>query len=125
MDINQNRCFVTLWANVKILAEVARTFSKGSEAKSGGIIGPVELGTLSPNLAGLLRSSQSGQLWSPQPSAEGYVIVRLKKLIPARLDESMRQRLLNELFEAWLQEQMKGMGEIRKKLFYPNLHNCI
>jgi hypothetical protein len=118
-----------LYLNIKrgeqIFAEVARTFSEGSEAKSGGIIGPVELGTLSPNLAGLLRSSQSGQLWSPQPSAEGYVIVRLEKLIPARLDESMRQRLLNELFEAWLQEQMKGMGEIRKKLFYPNLHNCI
>jgi hypothetical protein len=32
--------------------------------------------------------------------------VRFEKLIPAQLDELMRQRLLRECFEAWLQEQL-------------------
>jgi parvulin-like peptidyl-prolyl isomerase len=86
-------------------AELVRAFSQGLKSKSGGLIGPVELGTLSPSLAGLLRSSQSSQLWSPQPFGDGYIIVRLEKLIPAQLNESMRQRLLNELFDRWLQEQ--------------------
>jgi hypothetical protein len=30
----------------------------------------------------------------------------LEKLLPAQLDRSMRQRLLNERFNQWLQEQM-------------------
>jgi hypothetical protein len=98
--------YLSLKKGEQIFAELAREFSQGSEAKWGGLIGPVELGSLSPNLAGLLRSSQSGQVWSPQPARDGYSVVRLEKLIPAQLNEAMRQRLLNELFEGWLYEQM-------------------
>lgn len=97
--------YLSIKKGEQIFAELARAFSQGSEAKLDGLMGPVELGTLSPNLAGLLRSSQSSQLWSPQPSGDGYIIVRLEKLIPAQLNEWMRQRLLNELFDRWLQEQ--------------------
>ncbi|MFM9160028.1 MAG: peptidylprolyl isomerase, partial [Dolichospermum sp.] len=35
------------------------------------------------------------------------VIVRLERLLPAQLDNSMRQRLVNERFNQWLQEQIK------------------
>lgn len=94
----------------QIFAELAREYSTGPEAKFGGLIGPVELGTLSPMLAGLLRISQSGQLWPPQPFGEWQVIVRLEAFIPAQLDEPMRQRLLNELFEAWLQERYRQLS---------------
>lgn len=87
-------------------AELAYEYSQGPEAQTGGITGPVELGTLHPNLAKLLSISQLGQLWPPMPIGEWLVIVRLEKLIPAQLNELMRQRLLRELFEAWLQEQM-------------------
>jgi hypothetical protein len=40
------------------------------------------------------------------------VILRMEKLIPAQLDDLMRQRLLSELFAAWLQEQFNQVGEI-------------
>jgi hypothetical protein len=36
-----------------------------------------------------------------------WVITQLEQLMPAQLDETMRQRLLNELFENWLQEQLQ------------------
>ncbi len=87
-------------------AELACEYSQGAEAQAGGIIGPVELGTIHPSLAQLLSISQPGQLWRPMPLGEWMLIVRLEKLIPAPLDESMRQRLLRERFEAWLQEQL-------------------
>ena len=35
------------------------------------------------------------------------VIVRLEKLIQAQLDQAMRRRLMDELFENWLSEQIK------------------
>lgn len=54
----------------------------------------------------MLSVSQNGQLWSPIRLGEWLLIVGLEKFIPAQLDEQMRQRLLNELFEAWLKEQI-------------------
>lgn len=95
-------------------AEVASQFSEGPEAEVGGVVGPVELGSLQPNLARLLRVSQPGQLWQPTPIGEWLVIVRLEKLIPAQLNEFVRPRLLKELFEIWVQEQLQQLPEADK-----------
>jgi parvulin-like peptidyl-prolyl isomerase len=92
-------------------AELAYEYSHGSEAQVGGIIGPVELGTIHPSLAHLFSISQPGQLWPPMPLEEWLLVVRLEKLIPAQLNQSMRQRLLHELFEAWLQEQLSQLNK--------------
>jgi len=94
--------------NEQSFAEVAREYSQGSEAQVNGIIGPVELGRMHPVLANLLAISHYGQLWSPICLEEWFLIVRLETLIPAKLDVPMRQRLLHELFEVWVQEQMQG-----------------
>jgi parvulin-like peptidyl-prolyl isomerase len=93
-------------------AELAYEYSQSPESQTGGVTGPVELGTLHPNLAKLLSISQLGQLWPPKPLGEWWVIVRLEKLIPAQLSESTRKRLLQELFEAWLQEQMNQQTKV-------------
>ena len=87
-------------------AELAYEYSQGPEAQVGGVIGPVELGTIPQTLAQLLAISKPGQLWHPILLGEWLLIVRLEKLIPAQLDEFMHQRLLGELFEAWLQERL-------------------
>jgi parvulin-like peptidyl-prolyl isomerase len=88
-------------------ADLAREYSQGPEAQTGGLIGPVELSTPNPVLAQLLRLSQPGQISPPTRLGEWIVIVRLDKFIPAQLDAPMRQRLLNECFNTWLSEQLK------------------
>lgn len=95
-------------------AELAHNYSTGPEAEKGGLVGPVELGTLHPGLAKQLQVSQPGQLWHPAPFGECFVIVRLEKFIPAQLDAFMRQRLLRELFEGWLQEQINQLPDADK-----------
>lgn len=86
-------------------AELAREYSQGPEAHTGGFVGPVELSTLPSTLVQRLSVSQPGQLFSM--SMGGWLmIVRLERVIPAQLDEPMRHRLLNELFVVWLQEQL-------------------
>ncbi|MEP0755280.1 peptidylprolyl isomerase [Trichocoleus sp. DQ-A3] len=87
-------------------SELAREFSQGSEAQIGGLVGPIELGKISSKLAQMLYISQTGQLWPPTRLGECIAIVRLEQLIPAVLDEAMRQQLLNELFERWVQERL-------------------
>lgn len=97
-------------------AELARKYSLGSEAQTGGFRGPVELSTVHPTLAKILCVSQPGQLWPPINLGEWVVIVRLEKFIPAQLDKLTRQRLLNELFATWLQEQLNQLNHLRSQL---------
>lgn len=91
-------------------AEVAQQYSEGSEAETGGLVGPVELGTLHTKLAELLYTSRVGHV-QPFGLGEWCMIVRLEKHIPAQLDDQMRQRLLQEKFDAWLQEQVQQLPD--------------
>jgi parvulin-like peptidyl-prolyl isomerase len=90
-------------------SDLARTHSQGPEAETGGMVGPVELETPHPILAKMLAISQPGQLWPPTKVGEWVIIVRLEKLIPAQLNEGVSQRLLNELFNQWLQTQLQSV----------------
>lgn len=92
-------------------AEIARDYSQGVEAQSGGLIGPVPLSKPHPVLRKLLSISQAGQLWQPQWVENWLIIVRLEQMRPAVFDEAMRQRLLNERFEIWLAEQIQHYSQ--------------
>lgn len=89
-------------------SDLARNYSEGQEAQTGGLIGPVELSVPHPMIGRMLSVSQPGQLWSPTPIGEWYVITRLEKFVPAQFDDAMRQRLMDELFTAWLRETSQG-----------------
>lgn len=101
-------------------ADLAREHSEGQEAKTGGLIGPVELSVPHPSLAGLLSISQPGQIWPPKRIGEWYIVVRLEKFFPAQLDDAMRARMIDELFQKWIQEQFqKSPVSILKPDFVP------
>jgi parvulin-like peptidyl-prolyl isomerase len=93
-------------------ALLAREYSQGPEAQTGGLVGPAELGTLHPTLARVLSVSKPEQLWAPMQLGSWWVLIRLEKFIPAQLDETMRQRLLDELFQNWLQEQLENLSPL-------------
>jgi parvulin-like peptidyl-prolyl isomerase len=87
--------------------EIARKYSQGAEAQTSGLIGPVELSTPHPAIAQLITSNPPGKICPPIKLEQWYAIVRPEKMLPSQLDEPMRQRLTNELFQTWLQEQMQ------------------
>jgi parvulin-like peptidyl-prolyl isomerase len=99
--------YFRLQAQEQTFAELASSYSLGPEAQTGGMLGPLELKRLHPNLAKKLLASQPGQLWAPMQLGEFLAIIRLEKLIPAQLDESTRLQLLNQMFEEWLKEQIQ------------------
>jgi parvulin-like peptidyl-prolyl isomerase len=86
--------------------EIARQYSQGAESKTGGLIGPVELSTPHPAIAQLITTQPIGQVCRPVQLEQWYVIIRPEQIIPAQLDEPMRQRLIDELFQNWLQEEL-------------------
>lgn len=88
--------------------DLARQYSEGQEAQTGGLIGPVELSVPHPALARMLSISQPGQLWPPTRVGEWFVVVRLEKFLPAKFDDATRQRMLEELYNTWLSEQVQA-----------------
>lgn len=98
--------YFRIQAGEEPFTDLARQYSQGAEAEQGGRIGPVPLTQPHPTLAEKLAHSKPGQLLPPTRIGEWYVIVRLDQWIAAQLDAPTRQRLLDELFEAWVQTQM-------------------
>ena len=86
--------------------DLSQEHSVGPERETGGLIGPVPMGRLHPQLAELLRISKPGQLWKPIEIDDWWVIVRLDKALPAQLDSTMEQKIREERFETWMQEQI-------------------
>jgi parvulin-like peptidyl-prolyl isomerase len=88
-------------------ASLASQYSEGQESKTGGMVGPVELNVPHPVLARMLMVSKPGQLWAPTQIGEWLVIARLEQFVPAQFDAAMRERLLDEQFQAWLNQRLQ------------------
>lgn len=87
--------------------ELAKKYSQGIEAETQGLIGPVDLSVPHPQIAQALANSEPGKLLEPMRIGEWIVIIRLENLIKAKLDKPTARRLLDELFQQWLQEQLE------------------
>ena len=88
-------------------SELAMEFSQGTEAQTGGLIGPVEINAPHPKIAQILSTCKPGQLIPPTRVGEWIVIIRLENYLSAKLDPPMRQRLLDEMFREWLNQEVK------------------
>lgn len=86
--------------------DVAQAFSEGVEADTGGLVGPVALERIQPELASLLQHLNCGQLSSPLQLGQWWVLVRLEKLIPARFDTLLRRQIIDHLFNQFIQTQV-------------------
>ncbi len=91
-------------------SELARQYSQGSEKESGGLIGPVEARTLHPQLVQMLATTPIGKILPPTILGEWVVIVRPEKVIPAQLDQEMRERLLDQCWQQWLHSQAQALN---------------
>lgn len=89
--------------------ELAPEFSKGGERESGGRLGPHSLMASHPELSARFRVSQPGQLWEPFFVVDIWVILRVEALIPAQLDQSMRQSLIADLYNSWIEDRVNQL----------------
>ena len=90
---------------------LAQHYSQSSETQQGGKLGPLPLSQLHPEIAKHLRGLKPGQMAPVFILGQQCILIRLDHLIPAQLNEPMRQSLLNELFDNWLEhESAKELG---------------
>ena len=100
--------------------EAASRHSDGPEAAHKGVIGPVALGQLQPELAERLRSLRQGDLREPELLGQWWVLLRLEQLTPARLDQDMRSKLLQDQLNSWIEDRCNSVlrGEQTEALHY-------
>jgi len=80
-------------------------------------IGPVSFNALDPALASLIADADPGCLLGPKKIGHAHIVARLIEIREATLDESLERRLLDEMFEQWVEQQMasiigKPMSEV-------------
>ena len=88
-------------------AEAAREFGEGPEADRQGVIGPIHMGDLQPVLLqDILRGLKAGDMSPPTRVGEWHVLLRLEKLTPARLDDQVRDQMLMQSLDQFLDERV-------------------
>ena len=89
-------------------AEAAHQHGVGEEAQRKGVIGPMPIGLLQPEvLQEILRSLRPGELSAPRQLGEWHILIRLEQLKPARFDEAMRKQMQQEALGAFLEERVQ------------------
>jgi len=85
--------------------EIATKYSEGIEKQTRGIVGPMSLEKAHPTLAEHLRISQIGEVRQPIRINDSFLITRVESYEPAKLDNYMKDKMCEELFESWLNSQ--------------------
>lgn len=90
----------------KIFSKLALNYSQGAESFDGGKVGPIPISRLHPTISTQLLLLKPGEI-SPLFTIDSfYIFVRLEQVVPAQFDDELRQILLDELFEQWLQAKI-------------------
>ena len=95
-------------------AELASTYSEGPERDSAGVCGPVPFDQAHAAVVEKLRSCQEGELLEPFFLVDIWLILRLECWEGARLNDTMRRTLLEDLFDQWMEQRIKTLNEGRR-----------
>tara|TARA_Y100001968_G_scaffold333179_1_gene394554 strand:+ start:1113 stop:1856 length:744 start_codon:yes stop_codon:yes gene_type:complete len=102
-----NEIYLRAKGNEEDIGTLASLYSEGIERKTRGIVGPVPLSTANPRLANQLRKSEVGEVNKPLLIDGLYVITRLEVFDAAQLDDFMREKMREELFNKWLDHEVE------------------
>ena len=104
-----NELYFRLMEHEDTFSSLATEYSIGSESQSNGYIGPRPFNSIHPEFSERLRISRPGQLWSPFQVGSNWCIIRLERIINARLDTPTRISIIDSLFESWLTSEVDAV----------------
>lgn len=95
----------TLRSGEQSFCALALEYSKGKQShENGGFAGIRFVVELLPEIAEAIAEVPAGEIVGPIQTRLGYHILRVEKWFPSELHESVRNLILDSLFQAWVQE---------------------
>ncbi|NER00751.1 MAG: peptidylprolyl isomerase [Cyanothece sp. SIO2G6] len=88
--------------------QLAKQHSVVDDAVVGGVMGPVSYGQMPPIIREAIGNAQTGQIVGPVEIDQRYCLLKVEKILPATLDESLTKQLENKIFEQWLAEKVQS-----------------
>ncbi len=101
--------YLRLVSEEATFVDLAPLYSEGIEAKTKGISGPIELCKLDPIIANALITLQPHEILPPIKIGDGWLVLQLEAIVPAQLNEEMRHRLKEELFNRWVDTEVQKL----------------
>ena len=99
------------------IGDLASKYSEGIEKKTRGIVGPCPIGQAHPQLRNILQKSKLGEVHPPVKIQNSVLIVRVECYEPAKLDDFMRAKMGEEIFNETIEsEAIKINLELLKKI---------
>jgi peptidyl-prolyl cis-trans isomerase SurA len=94
-------------------ATVASEVSAGASKANGGLIGPIAMSELSPELQKTLAGMKPGDITEPQRAAKGYQILKLETSKPAavRPFDSVRDLVADRIYQERSRTEMRKFIE--------------
>lgn len=83
-------------------------------------VGPTAVSRLSAGMAALVAGCREGDFLGPKKIGHHHVVVRVIESREASLDEKTRQKLLVELLNQWIEQQMSAMTGRPSRPFLPD-----
>jgi parvulin-like peptidyl-prolyl isomerase len=91
-------------------AELAREHSLYHASRpAGGSLGVVPRWSLPETVAELVFAARPGEVVGPVNTEQGWHLFLVEELLPAELDDQTAATIRNELFDAWLAEQLRDL----------------
>ena len=103
--------YLRIIENEAEFGELASTFSEGIEKKTRGIIGPVTVEKSHPIMQEILRTSEPGKTHIPVKVDESYVVVRVESYDPAKLNDYMKEKMREELFDNFIESKVNDIQQ--------------
>ncbi|MBA3921856.1 MAG: peptidyl-prolyl cis-trans isomerase [Nostocaceae cyanobacterium] len=90
--------------------QLVQEYSLTDDRILNGMMGAVSKGTLPTVLRAALDLANPGELIEPLEIEGLWYLVRVEKLLPAPLDEQLKEELAHELFEQWLEDKIQNIN---------------
>ncbi|MDJ0590118.1 MAG: peptidylprolyl isomerase [Pleurocapsa sp. MO_226.B13] len=110
-DLNQANQLVELLREPKAsFCALAIEHSLGKQSKTnGGFMGILYLSEIAPEIAQAVTDAEEGSIVGPIQTHIGYHILKVEKRFPLEFSESVREQVLDSLWQSWLQKQRSSL----------------
>jgi parvulin-like peptidyl-prolyl isomerase len=90
--------------------EIARQYIQDPELRyAGGYQGIRQRIDFRPEIAAAVFAASPQQLLKPIVTAKGVYLIWVEEIIQPNLDEQLRQKIISDLFSAWLKQQIENL----------------